>query len=242
MTNIVITGGTSGVGLAFAKALNSFNNKIFIIGRNKQKGQAVEKQLGNTVEFLESDLTNTEARISVLTTLKERVGHIDVLIHSAGVWPQTALENIEINLSIHYELTKLLIPIMTNGHIFIITGNPSAIRRLPIWEVQSNSVLRAGWALTHKTLLMVYLSETLKSKKITVNAFFPGDINSDLMPYTRSLPNTDIPIANQLILKQIKYKNTGTFYDNRGNIIKLDSHKYNVNQAQIILSKYLKLR
>ena len=89
MKNIVITGGSSGVGLAIAKDLVQENN-IIIIGRNQQKAQLVQVKLGANVKVVIGDLSKASERMQVVSKIKEIFSHIDVLIHSAGVMPHTA--------------------------------------------------------------------------------------------------------------------------------------------------------
>ena len=55
--NIVITGGTDGIGLAIVKNLLKENNKIFIIGNNSKKGDNVIKTLNSqNIEFYQCNL------------------------------------------------------------------------------------------------------------------------------------------------------------------------------------------
>ena len=51
--NIVISGGTSGVGYSIAKSLISKENSLIIIGRNKNKGSSALLGLGGNVVFIQ---------------------------------------------------------------------------------------------------------------------------------------------------------------------------------------------
>ena len=57
MENIIITGGTSGIGLSLVKSLASRNCKIFILGRSKKKWNnlKVNNKIKKIVQFIEVD-------------------------------------------------------------------------------------------------------------------------------------------------------------------------------------------
>ena len=56
---ILITGGSSGIGLELAKVLVANNNKILICGRNLDKLKQVKAELPE-IEFLQCDISKTE--------------------------------------------------------------------------------------------------------------------------------------------------------------------------------------
>ena len=59
MENIIITGGTSGIGLSLVKSLSKTNCKIFILGRSKKKWNNLKlsQNLKKKVQFIEPILT-----------------------------------------------------------------------------------------------------------------------------------------------------------------------------------------
>lgn len=238
MKSIVITGGGSGVGFAIAQDL-ALNNKVILVGRDENKLQIAQTFLGDNVSYIAGDLSTVTGREKVVNFIFKQTNHIDVLIHSAGIYPKNNQDNININLLSHYYLTIALKKLLDNSRVIIITGNPQAIKMVPICELQINDMTRAAWAVTHKTLLMYLLADELAISQTTVNSFFPGDVKSDLMPYTQSLTNTVVP-AGKLLALDGKFDHlTANFFDERANVVNLSNEKYNKNIAVNTLSKYI---
>ena len=63
--NIVVTGGTDGIGLALVKKLLSFNHKVLMVGKDFEKAEKILKYLSNSkLEFLECDLSEKKKLIN----------------------------------------------------------------------------------------------------------------------------------------------------------------------------------
>ncbi|HBO55428.1 SDR family NAD(P)-dependent oxidoreductase [Leuconostoc mesenteroides] len=239
MKNIVITGGTSGVGFAIAKEIAKEGHNIIIVGRHEYKAHIAQKKLGNNVKVAIGDLSDEAEREGVIDEIKRSFSHIDVLIHSAGVLPRNASENIYVNLLTHYYLTTRLRGLLANSRVLIITGHPQAVNLVPICEIQSSAFSRAAWVITHKTLLMILLNQMLRDCNTTVNSFYPGQVNSNLMRYTKKIDNTEVPVGAYLALNATLEKMSGIFFDENGKIVQLDNKKYNLKTAEEILAPYL---
>ena len=68
--NIVLTGGTDGIGLALTKQLIDKNQNVFIIGRNESKGNAILNKLKSpNLEFFQCDLSELSEVKKILITL-----------------------------------------------------------------------------------------------------------------------------------------------------------------------------
>ena len=82
--NIVITGGTDGIGLALAKHLDDKKQNVFIIGRDESKGNKILNSLKSpNLEFFQCDLSELGGIKKILITLNN-IKNIDVLINNAG--------------------------------------------------------------------------------------------------------------------------------------------------------------
>ena len=83
----VITGGSSGIGLATAQRFVSEDGAyVFITGRRQSELDAAVKQIGkNNVTGVQGDVSNLSDLDRLYATVKEQKGHIDILFANAGI-------------------------------------------------------------------------------------------------------------------------------------------------------------
>ena len=149
---VLITGGSSGIGLALAKKFLSTNNEVFIVGRNEAKLTAVKEEHPQ-LQIASADLTNLES-------LKELVAqhpNINVLINNAGVQYEypfadttTPIDLIEHELNTNsnglFQLTKLFLPHLMQHSSSAIVNVSSALGIVP---KQSAPIYCASKAAVH---------------------------------------------------------------------------------------------
>ena len=113
----VISGGTSGIGLAAAAKLAADGARVYIVGRSRAKGEAAVRQLQEAIGaaalsrsdaqtqgeafFVPCDVSKAASCKEAVakigerekSLLREQQAHIDILINSAGVYAEQRLEN-----------------------------------------------------------------------------------------------------------------------------------------------------
>jgi short-subunit dehydrogenase len=184
--NIIITGGSRGIGAAIAKRFAEEGNTIVLCGRNKATLEtfAAELKLGYkaTVLHYAADLSNKEdAEAFGKWCLRHCVP--DVLINNAGSFVPGSIHNeeagnlekmITVNLYSAYYLTRQLLPEMIGrkaGHIF----NMCSIASLKAYENGgSYSISKFALAGFSKNL-----REEMKPHNIKVTAVYPGAVYTD---------------------------------------------------------------
>ncbi|MET4140979.1 SDR family NAD(P)-dependent oxidoreductase [Pedobacter sp. UYP1] len=80
---IFITGGSAGIGLAFAKKLSTRGNKIIINGRSEERLQNALKELDNAVA-IQGDLSVKKDRDRIASELKTNYPNLNIVINNAG--------------------------------------------------------------------------------------------------------------------------------------------------------------
>ena len=81
----VITGGTSGIGLATAKRFVAEDAHVFIMGRRRAELDAAVKQIGGKVTGVQGDIAKPADLDRLYQKVKETEGRIDVVFANAGV-------------------------------------------------------------------------------------------------------------------------------------------------------------
>src|SRR5215467_15389998 len=87
----VITGGSTGIGLATAQLFVSEGAHVYITGRTQSELDAAVQQIGENVTSVQSDVTNLADLDQLYATVKQQHGQIDVLFANAGVGENAAL-------------------------------------------------------------------------------------------------------------------------------------------------------
>jgi NAD(P)-dependent dehydrogenase (short-subunit alcohol dehydrogenase family) len=80
----IITGGTSGIGLACATAFLREGASVVIAGRRRETGSALAASLGDRSLFVAADVTREDDIERLVATTVERFGRIDCVISNAG--------------------------------------------------------------------------------------------------------------------------------------------------------------
>lgn len=121
--NIVITGGSEGIGLGIAKQFSQQGSNVLIIGRSQKKLDKAKKKLStitySTIETLSVDLTKTKTLKNIAKEITRIFPHIDVLVNNAGLGQFSPFEkmdeqsldlHLDLNVKVPYLLTKYLLP------------------------------------------------------------------------------------------------------------------------------------
>ena len=81
----VITGGTSGIGLATAKKFVSEGAYVFITGLDQKEIDEAISDIGKNVKGIKSDVSNLDDIDKMYDVVKDQKGHIDILFANAGI-------------------------------------------------------------------------------------------------------------------------------------------------------------
>lgn len=81
----VITGASSGIGEATARALAADGHRLALLARRSDRIEALAKELGNGSIAVEADVTDRDAIVAAAKRVQDELGSVDILMNNAGV-------------------------------------------------------------------------------------------------------------------------------------------------------------
>lgn len=82
---VVVTGATSGIGLATVTRLHAEGARVLATGRDRDRGDRLRESLGDGVRFLGADLTEPGAPEAVVNACRDAFGSLDGVVNGAAV-------------------------------------------------------------------------------------------------------------------------------------------------------------
>jgi NAD(P)-dependent dehydrogenase (short-subunit alcohol dehydrogenase family) len=187
-TTVLITGGTSGIGLATARLLRDEGARVVVTGRGPGSIDVARKELGPRVTVLASDAADPTAMDALAANVRETVGAIDLLFVNAGVTAFLGLSEVTeqdydhlfaVNTRGPYFLVQKLAPLLREGGAVVVTTSIANAKGLP-----GSSVYAATKAALRS--MVRSLARELLPRRVRVNAVSPGPIDTGILE--RTLP------------------------------------------------------
>lgn len=94
MKTVLITGGTSGIGLATAKKFLAENFNCMLVGRDKNKFIKIKSELVGNFDFIAADVGKISDCEKIAAETKKIFGGIDILINCAGIYTEGAISQV----------------------------------------------------------------------------------------------------------------------------------------------------
>lgn len=210
MKTIIITGGTSGIGLELVKHFAINNYQVVFTGRNELIANALIQNLSNfNVHFVETDFSSFDSILQSVEKIVKEFRKIDVLINNAGVWEMEFKETkdgIETNFGVNHLapilFTLKLLPFIDKQTGRIINTSSGVHRRniLDLEDIEWRNKPYDGIATySQSKLCNIYftkqLSKELKNTKILVNTVHPGYVKTKLFNKMRERSFDGVPNA-----------------------------------------------
>ena len=196
---ILITGGSSGIGLATAEALAAKGAEIIIAARSEEKLKEavayIKSTTGNTnVKYYVTDFSSQRSIRSLAEQVKRDYQKLDVLINNAGgVFPAFKLNEDGLEMTIgtnhfaYFLLTNLLLDLIKKSDYARIVNVASGSHYSGKIDFESFTkdkgyfILKAyAQSKLANVLFTAHLAEKLKDTQVTVNCLHPGFVKTEI--------------------------------------------------------------
>ncbi len=230
MTTALITGGTSGIGAAFAKALAARGDDLVLVARNAdrlaEKAAELQTAYGVRVEILPADLGARDDVLRVADRLTEAAKPIDLLVNNAGFGVRTRL------LSEEVEVHEQAMDVMMRA-VLILSGAAGRTMRDRGQGVIINVSSSAGWLAMGsysaiKAWVTAYtegLANELHGTGVKVSALCPGWVRTEFHERadinTRTIPDQLWLDADDLVAEALADAE-------HGKVISIPSKRYGI--------------
>ncbi len=196
---VVITGANSGIGKATALALAKKGATIYMICRNRRRGEMARQDImaeskNPNIELMLCDLSSMGSIKEFGFTIRDRLDHIDVLINNAGAMFGSrllSLDGIELTLALnhigYFLNTHYLLDLVRKGTdkriINVASVGHKSVKNVNFNDLQNKINYKQLKVYCETKLYNIYftqlLAEKLKPEGITVNCLHPGVVSTN---------------------------------------------------------------
>ncbi|MDD2914771.1 MAG: SDR family oxidoreductase [Gallionella sp.] len=177
---VLITGGTSGIGLASARLFRSEGARLAVTGRNPERLATAQAELGGETLVIPSEASNLSEIDSLMEQVKNHFGQLDVLFLNAALSSPAPIEQVSeaqfdkiigVNFKGVFFTIQKALPLLGKNASIIVTTSITNRTGSPNFSVYgaSKAALRS---------LVQSLGLALISRGIRVNAINPGPIET----------------------------------------------------------------
>jgi len=195
MKNIIITGTSRGIGYEMAKLFADAGHQVLALSRNEKPLRAIQHK---NIEAFSCDLCSTSDLKKVIDYVAKTWKKVDVLINNAGklvnkpfseISTQEFEEVYRVNVFAVAEITRLVLPFMTNGsHVVTVSsmGGIQGSMKFPGLAAYSSS---KGAVITLSELL----AEEYKEAGIAFNVLALGAVQTEMLE--EAFPGYQAPLT-----------------------------------------------
>ena len=144
----LVTGGTSGIGLATAQHLASEGAHVFLTGRTQDRVDAAVATIGDAATGVASDVTSTADLDRLADAIKQHGRGLDIIFANAGggefatleeETPEHLADTFNRNVGGTVFTVQKMLPVLNEGASIILTGSTAASRGVPAFGAYAAS-------------------------------------------------------------------------------------------------------
>jgi NAD(P)-dependent dehydrogenase (short-subunit alcohol dehydrogenase family) len=212
----LITGGSSGIGLAIARALGEDGYGVTVAARRPEKLEAAAEGLrsaGIDVHAVPANMTDEEAVVGTVRTHADRFGRLDVLVNNAGVGIGEAMHEITtkyLDMQLGVNLRSLIIatreglPMLReagseHGKALIVNTASIAGKSGQPWLSVYSATKAAVIGFSQAT------QKEVSTEGIQVTALCPGFVDTPMTDYVRDQVSAEEMIRPEDIAESVRF-------------------------------------
>jgi len=172
----LVTGGSTGIGLATAQQFVAEGAYVFITGRRQTELAEAVKKIGSNVTAVQADAGKLTDLDRLYATIKKEKGRLDVVFANAGggsfaplgsITEEQYASTFDTNVKGLIFTVQKALPLLPDGASIVLNASTSGVKGIPAFSVYSASKAAVrSFARTWTT--------DLKKRKIRVNSISPG--------------------------------------------------------------------
>jgi NAD(P)-dependent dehydrogenase (short-subunit alcohol dehydrogenase family) len=183
----LITGGSSGIGFATAKAFIKEGAHVAITGRNRETLEAARLALGSDTLAVQSDASDLAAIDALFAAIKERFGALDILFANAGIAGGHAVEEtteaefdriFAVNVKGVFFTVQKALPLMRRGGSIVLNSSIGYRTGRPYLSLYAASKAAV------RTFARNFSTE-FAARGLRVNVVSPGAIDTPIWDHWR---------------------------------------------------------
>lgn len=186
----VISGGTTGIGLAIARRFVAEGAHVVIFGRRQaQLDEAVER-IGRNVTAIQADATKLDDLDRVVAVVKRERGVVDIVVSNAALVEQASIDTLtpehfdrtfDLNARSPVFLVQKLLPLMTRGGSIVLVSSAMHVMGIP------GHTTYAATKAALRSYARTWAAE-FKDRGIRVNTLSPGVTDTPMLDSQGTTP------------------------------------------------------